>query len=387
MELEKVDASPFKIVHDVQKILNVRAEEKGIYLNLDFPAALPETVCTDPVRLRQVVTNLVGNAIKFTSDGGVTVVTTVAQRKGKTFLKIDVQDTGIGMNANQIERIFEAFVQADTTITRRFGGTGLGLAISKKIAVALGGDVTVTSHLGAGSTFTAQIDIGDIGDTPLVTFQEYLESAKEQDRNSNASSQLYLGPKKILIVDDGDTNRKLVRLILKRAGCKVSEAANGREGVEKAMAGDFDLILMDMQMPILDGYQATKQLRKLGYDRPIIALTANVLTEDEKKCQEYGCSGFLPKPLNIDRLIQTIADQLSIKPAEIQCNDDSESGTGIEHAVNETVEDSTSDSESYISEAARKRPGRISSPIWCAPEKHQPGDDGQRLSRNVQQLS
>ncbi len=315
MELELVDASPYRVVYDVQKILKVRAEEKGIFLNLDFPDPLPEKICSDPVRLRQVVTNLVGNAIKFTSDGGVLVSVSIVHNGPATFLKIDVADTGIGMNQQQLEKVFEAFVQADSSITRRFGGTGLGLAISKKIVEALGGELTVASEEGKGTVFTALVHAGEVDLSRTITFEEFLKSEKGSS-SSRTLKQFHLGAKRVLVVDDGDSNRRLVRLILEKAGCQISEAVNGQEAVEKVLAGDFDIVLMDMQMPIMDGYQATKKLREMNFDRPIVALTANVLADDEKKCHEHGCTGFVAKPIDMDILIQTIADLLGIELIE-----------------------------------------------------------------------
>lgn len=322
LELEVIEASPFKIIHDVHKILRGKAEEKGIYFKMDFPTPMPGKIMTDPVRVRQVVTNLLSNAIKFTEEGGVTIVCQPTKKDGKDYLKIDVVDTGIGMNEKQRERVFEAFVQADSSITRRFGGTGLGLAISKKISTALNGELTVASEPGVGSTFTALIDLIADPDCKNITFEEFEQELKDASKIGQGKTKIKLGPKNILVVDDGDANRRLVHLILKRAGCHVVEAVNGLDGVEKATAGDFDLILMDMQMPIMDGFQATKRLRELGFDRPIIALTANVMADDERKCREHGCTDFIPKPINIDLLVSTIAHNLSIDIEVVEADDD-----------------------------------------------------------------
>lgn len=326
MELELVDASPFKVAFDVQKILKVRAEEKGIFLNLEFPKPLPKTICSDPVRLRQVITNLVGNAIKFTSEGGVLVSISIVERSSMTMLKIDVADTGIGMNKEQLEKVFEAFVQADSSITRRFGGTGLGLAISKKIVEALGGELTVTSEVGKGTVFTAVVNTGSIDHIERITFDEFLTSEKNQSK-SQSMKQIHLGPQRVLVVDDGDSNRRLVRLILEKAGCKIEEAVNGQDAVEQVIKGDFDIVLMDMQMPIMDGYQATEKLREMNFDRPIVALTANVLADDIKKCHEHGCTGFVAKPINMDLLLQTIAELLNIEVTEQPITEPSTEGT------------------------------------------------------------
>ena len=347
LELEVIETSPFKIINDVYKILRGKAEDKGIYFKMDFPSPMPSTIMTDPVRVRQVVTNLLSNAIKFTEEGGVTVVCQPTKQSGKDYLKIDVSDTGIGMNAQQLEKVFEAFVQADSSITRRFGGTGLGLAISKKISAALNGELTVTSKPGLGSTFTALIELDADPACEKITFEEFEQELKDASKIGPGKTKIRLGPQKILVVDDGDANRRLVHLILKRAGCHVVEAVNGLDGVEKATAGDFDLILMDMQMPVMDGFQATKRLRDLGFNRPIIALTANVMADDEKKCRDHGCTDFIPKPINIDLLISTIASNLSIDVEEVD---------EVEESDRADVEASRADTEMVVRKPQKSIP-------------------------------
>lgn len=309
MEMVKERRSPFTVLNDVATILRGRAEDKGVQLVTEFEGRLPETIETDDVRLRQVITNLVGNAIKFTEDGEVRISARLIENETDSKIEISIRDTGIGMTQEQLARIFKPFVQADSSVTRKFGGTGLGLAISKRIVESLGGQIVADSEHGEGSTFMFTIDTGDITNTPRLTVEEFDQSA--QINKSNAKRGITkLPPGNILIVDDGQANRRLIRLILERAGCSVDAAENGQVGLEKALAGNYDIVLMDMQMPVLDGYLATRRLRAAGYTRTIVALTANAMTGDKEKCTEAGCNGFIPKPVDIDELLETIGGYL-----------------------------------------------------------------------------
>ena len=298
-------------------VLRVRAKEKGLRFVAEWPDGVPATIRTDPVRLRQLLINLAGNAIKFTDSGSVRIVARVKPPLAKPLIAFYVMDTGIGIFPDKLDKIFEPFVQADSSVTRRFGGTGLGLAISRRLAAALGGELTVQSEPGKGSIFTATIDPG-----PLEGV-EILESPRADAVNVNASGKvppmpqqkISLAPARILLVEDGSTNRKLISLVLRRAGAEVMTTDNGQTGVEIAVKNTFDLILMDMQMPILDGYSATQKLRKLGCTLPIIALTAHAMAGDEQKCLRAGCSGYLSKPVDSDRLIQTVAEHLKLAAA------------------------------------------------------------------------
>ena len=305
MEIVKEQRSPFKIVDDVARVLRVRAEEKGVELTTEFVGQLPETIDTDDVRLRQVVTNLVGNAIKFTSQGEVKISTRFIDDAHIPRLEVAISDSGIGMTDEQLDKIFKPFVQADSSVTRKFGGTGLGLSISKRIVESLGGEIVVTSQENQGSTFTFTVQTGDVSDIKLIDTQQYSEAAKA-DREQSVSGIKKLSGGKILVVDDGQANRRLIKLILEKAGCTVDEAENGQIGFEKATAGNFDVVLMDMQMPVLDGYKATAQLRESGYSKPIVALTANAMSGDKEKCATAGCDGFLAKPVDMDLLLDTI---------------------------------------------------------------------------------
>lgn len=311
MEMSHEKCSPFSLVDDVAKILQGRAQEKNIDLEIVYPSKLPSQITTDDVRVRQVVTNLVGNAIKFTSEGKVTVTTQLVGEQQKQ-LQVSIRDSGIGMTPEQVTKIFDPFVQADSSVTRKFGGTGLGLAISKRIVESLGGKITATSEPGVGSTFTFAINIGAVHNIPLISHDQYRETSKQRTNSPEGITRLPAG--QILVVDDGDANRRLIKLILERAGCQVTEAENGKLGLEKALANDFDLILMDMQMPVMDGYRATAAIREGGVKTPVIALTANAMTGDREKCITAGCDDFLAKPVKIDEVLSTVADYLAHLP-------------------------------------------------------------------------
>ncbi|MEM7784952.1 MAG: ATP-binding protein, partial [Planctomycetota bacterium] len=313
MEISLGQFSPFSIIHDVENILRVRAEDKGIRLVTEYKNNFPELIYTDDVRLRQVVTNLVGNAIKFTSEGEVRIEAQMVLVDEIPMLRVSVIDSGIGMTEEQCRQIFDPFTPADSGVTRKFGGASLGLAICKKIVEALQGQIRVESELGQGSRFTFDVQVGEIFDVKWLNQEAYFESLKRQ-RSTHCNSITQLPPGRVLVVDDGLANRRLIRVILERAGCEVLEAVNGQEAVEIASAQQFDMVFMDMQMPILDGYKATVKLIENGLEAPVIALTANEIKGDQEKWQAAGCRGFIAKPVNIDILLATAAELLSSIP-------------------------------------------------------------------------
>lgn len=219
-------------------------------------------------------------------------------------------DTGIGMTEEQCSKIFEEFVQADSSVTRRFGGTGLGLAISRKLAHALGGEISVVSELGKGTSFSVTVDTGCVDGVPMIdSEQAECELAKERD-NRQTGPAVRFRPARVLVTDDTPANRQLVGLVLRKSGLTVEEAENGQEAVKRATTENFDLILMDMQMPVMDGFTATRTLRERRVSTPIYALTANVMQSDREKCAAAGCTGFMTKPIDIDELLSTLADVL-----------------------------------------------------------------------------
>ncbi|MDH3503123.1 MAG: response regulator, partial [Nitrospirota bacterium] len=297
----------------VVRVLGVRAHEKGIHLELKVPDDVPETIIGDPNRIRQIVTNLVGNAVKFTERGAVTLTTYAEQMDGNMLqFHIDVADTGIGMSREATSRIFQDFVQADASVTRKFGGTGLGLSISRKFARALGGDITVESEPGVGSVFRITLDAGSAAEVAWVTPQQALavvDSVMIQEHTNWAFPSA-----RILVVDDGPENRELVKVVLEDYGLTIDEAGNGRVGVEMATTTNYDLILMDVQMPEMDGFTATRTLRDRGLQTPILALTANAMKGFEQELLDAGYSDYLTKPIDIDRFLSKLAQLLHAQP-------------------------------------------------------------------------
>jgi PAS domain S-box-containing protein len=313
LEIELSRCAPHRLIAEIVNVLSVRARQKGIGLETRWEGPIPESIETDPTRLRQVLTNLLGNAIKFTETGAVRVVASVLEPiSARPRLKLDVIDSGIGMKPEVLNRIFQPFAQADTSITRRFGGTGLGLSISQQIAEALGGAIEVSSIYGTGSTFTVIVGTGSLANVTMLDAKEANESLAAARHTSG--SELKLPPARVLLVEDGVSNRKLISLVLQRAGVTVFQAENGQIGADMALAESFDVILMDMQMPVMDGYTAAALLRSKGLQTPIIALTAHAMRGDEEKCRSAGCTGFLTKPIDMDLLVRTVGETIGQKP-------------------------------------------------------------------------
>jgi PAS domain S-box-containing protein len=311
LEVESIPCEVHRVVWDVITTMRVRAEEKQVELNCEFEGLIPTTIHSDPARIRQVLTNLVGNAIKFTEKGQVRVVTQLVREGDNQQISLQVIDSGIGMSTEGLARIFDPFSQADASVTRRFGGTGLGLSISKGFAEALGGGIEVASELGVGSVFTATIDAGPLeGVSLFAPSTADFEFAADDNQDRLA---IHLPNMRVLVVDDGVENRQLMCLILEEAGAVFSTAENGLEAVQMANAEDWDVILMDMQMPVMDGYTATRQLRAQGYTKPIVALTAHAMQGAEQECRDAGCSGFITKPINFDRLVTLLAQIAGIE--------------------------------------------------------------------------
>jgi signal transduction histidine kinase/HPt (histidine-containing phosphotransfer) domain-containing protein len=303
LQIQRVACPVHDILDEVMQTLRYRAEEKGLVLTSAWPLPATEPVYTDPSRLRQLLINLITNAIKFTDSGSVKVVAQMVSIEERKRLQVEVIDTGMGIAQEKQELIFEPFVQADGSIARRYGGTGLGLAISRSLAGLLGGTLRVTSQLGVGSTFTLVID----AEHPAQRDAFSEESATAGSREASAPLTALRGCR-LLVVEDNPFNRKLIRLTFERAGAVVEMAENGRCGVEKAERATFDVVLMDMQMPVMDGFTATTHFRRRGYAGPIIALTAHALPEEREKCLAAGCDGFVSKPIDLDHLHAVVAE-------------------------------------------------------------------------------
>ena len=305
MDIENINFDVRKLIHSVALLMAGRADEKGLRLIEDVGEDVPAALKGDPTRLRQILLNLIGNAVKFTESGSVKIHVQVQRRmpeKNKLAIYFDVEDTGIGITKEAQEKLFNPFSQADKTITRRFGGTGLGLAICKKLVEAMHGEIAVDSEAGKGSVFSFVIPM-EPGDIEAV-------------ENQNAT-KVTLKPLRILIVDDNEINQKVVSGLLAKGDHETKSANNGAEAIDMVKANSFDLILMDMEMPVMDGIDATRGIRALADETkaktPIIAMTANVVSEDIDKCRNAGMNDYTPKPINPEKMIVTMAQVLEGK--------------------------------------------------------------------------
>ena len=309
VDIENIPCQPLQIIREVFHILSGKAAEKSIQLDFKASTPIPETIFSDPQRIRQILTNIIGNAIKFTSEGGVRVTVSLLE-SAPNQLQIQVRDSGIGISETQLNNIFDPFAQADTSVTRQFGGTGLGLTISKNFAELMNGDIIVESKKGEGSTFTFTTATGDISQATLIQPQGLEATETELAKESMVWK---FNGERVLIVDDGRENRDLVRLLLEEVNLNVTSAEDGQIGFDKAIQTPFDLIFMDMQMPVMDGYTATRLLRSNNVNTPIYALTAHAMKGFENSCREAGCTGHLTKPIDIDKLLDTVGRELNGK--------------------------------------------------------------------------
>jgi len=313
LDVERVRCSPHEILAEVASLMKVRATGKGLPLEVALEGLLPEVIESDPTRLRQILINIVGNAIKFTETGSIKIVARLLNETGEVpKLQFDVIDTGIGIVESQIKKIFRPFSQSDSSTTRRFGGSGLGLAISKRLVELLGGTISISSTIGLGSTFSVTVQTGPLDGVRLIASRP--KSATDAaGKKDHASEELPLKNCRILLAEDGPDNQRLIRFILKKAGGDVTVADNGQIALDQATAArekdsPFDVILMDMQMPVLDGYAATRQLRDTGHKVPIIALTAHAMASDRQKCLDAGCDEYLTKPIDRKKLVEMVHD-------------------------------------------------------------------------------
>ncbi len=337
--VERVPCELEELLRDTLGSFRGLAGGKGLTLSLEHLTPTPRRITSDPTRLRQILTNLLSNALKFTQRGTVRVIARLDLRSdpAKPTLRIDVVDSGIGMTPEQMSKLFTAFTQADVSTTRRFGGTGLGLAISRKLAQLLGGDLTVTSTPGSGSTFSLTLDpspfdasqMQELRDTTSDPAPQATKTLPTREENAPVGasdpgvSPTDPGPTlpsapsapRILLADDGADNRMLIRLVLRSKGFDVVEVCDGRQAVDAVAAAQreessFNAILMDMHMPVLDGLNATQELRRLGCTLPIIALTAHSLAEARAQCIAAGCTDFLTKPIDPAKLEAALRQHL-----------------------------------------------------------------------------
>ncbi|MDZ7617728.1 MAG: PAS domain S-box protein, partial [Patescibacteria group bacterium] len=316
LTVEHIECSPCRLVMEILSLMQVRGTAKGLEMTAEFEGSIPEVIQTDPTRLRQILINLLGNAVKFTEQGRVSLIVRMGEDSvGKASMVFEVIDTGVGMTDAETSKLFQPFSQADTSTTRRFGGTGLGLAVSKRLAEALGGDVRLMETApGAGSRFQLVIATGPLDGVRMLDREaraRHLQSWKNPDVETEAS----LPECRVLLAEDGADNRRLVGHLLKKVGAKITVAENGQLAADLVLAASeserpFDVVLMDMQMPVMDGYEATRLLRRQGYAGVIIALTANAMEGDRRKCLNAGCNDYLAKPMTAQQLFSTIGRHL-----------------------------------------------------------------------------
>ena len=314
MSVERIPCSPLQVVADVNSLMHVRASAKGLALRVEFHTTIPETIQTDPTRVRQILITLIGNAVKFTEIGEVKLIVSFLPGD-RPLMQFDVVDMGIGMSEREAKNLFKQFSQAETSTTRRFGGTGLGLAISKRLAEMLGGDVILLqSQPGVGSHFRMTIAAGSVEGVNMLEMPNllaYQEGAKHGTTVQKAVPPVLLSGR-ILLAEDGPDNQRLIAHILKKAGAEVAIVDNGKKAVDAVRAAvktgqHFDLILMDMQMPVMDGYEATTTLREEGYTGWIVALTAHAMASDRQKCLNAGCNDYATNPIQRKEFFATLS--------------------------------------------------------------------------------
>ncbi len=316
LQVERIACSPAEVVAGVASLMRVRAKGKNLPLEIEYVGAIPETVRCDPIRLRQILINLLGNAFKFTETGSVRLVVRVVQGTIRPpCLQFDVIDTGIGMTQQQTSKLFQPFTQGESDTSRQFGGTGLGLAISKRLAEMLGGDITISSSPGKGSTFSLTVETGPLDDARMLHDPAEVIAGTRRGTKRSGAVRTRLDCR-ILLAEDGPDNQRLISFLLKKAGAEVTVAENGRIAIDCVLAAQsegrpFDVVLMDINMPVLDGYQATGELRAGGYEGSIIALTAHAMTSDRQKCLDAGCDDYLTKPVEREELLRAVHRQVS----------------------------------------------------------------------------
>ncbi|MFQ5590408.1 MAG: PAS domain S-box protein [Phycisphaerae bacterium] len=333
MTVERTACQPCKIIAEAASLMRVQANQKGLAFDVVYSEPIPEMIQTDATRLRQILINLIANAIKFTDTGSVRLITQLVERAEDDragekppkdahnakapYLQFDVVDTGRGMSPEEVDRLFQPFTQADTSTTRKFGGTGLGLPISKRFAEMLCGDITVVeTREGIGTRFRVTVATGPLdGVRMLEDPMSATVVSANGGRTAGGIGRTDLHGCRILLAEDGPDNQKLIALILKQAGAEVTVVGNGKLAVDVALTAraggrSFDVILMDMQMPLTDGYEAAGHLRQKGYSAPIIALTAHAMAGDREKCINTGCDDYATKPINRKKLIETIRAHL-----------------------------------------------------------------------------
>jgi CheY-like chemotaxis protein len=303
--LEMAECSLSELLDDLRNLMQVRAAAKHIQFEIVSSPTLPKTIRTDGLRLQQCLVNLVGNAIKFTDQGYVHLIVSYHREHSTSQLRFDVKDTGIGIPPEKQQVIFEPFTQADNSTTRKYGGTGLGLTITSQLVKMLGGTLDVKSEMGKGSVFTIlmPLPVETAAASQTVNLVQEITDAESHDSSAKLGGS-------ILVAEDNPANQQLIQILLNKMGLAVTLADNGQSAVEAATTTAYDLILMDMQMPVMNGYDAARTLRHRSIGTPIIALTANAMQGDMQKCIEYGCNDYLPKPVDKAKLVSILGKYL-----------------------------------------------------------------------------
>lgn len=304
LEIEQIPMNPFRLVSDIEAVISSQAVKKGLSFNIHYDFPIPSTITSDPVRLKQILLNLCSNAIKFTNKGTVAITLGFGQQDQKLYFK--VSDTGIGMTPDQLKNIFLPFRQADSSITRKYGGTGLGLSLSTQLAIMLKGSLTVTSTPEKGTEFVLNTGSTRTHDSEMI---QRTEDIKITETSINVGQLTRLSGN-ILLAEDSEANQQLLTLLLEKMGATVTLAENGEQAVARAKEQDYDLIYMDMQMPVMSGLDAVKRLRDGGSSTPIVALTANATVDDRKAAIDAGCNDFLTKPVQRKKLYDMSANYL-----------------------------------------------------------------------------
>lgn len=311
LELEEEEIDVLGFIADVTTLLSLQAKEKGIDLRIEPNGLLPKTIRTDGTKFRQILINIIGNAVKFTSRGAVTISVSSELNAQDSILRLTITDTGPGLDQAQQSRLFQPFVQADSSTRRRFGGTGLGLVLSRRLAQLLGGDLRLQwSRPDVGSCFEISINIGAAKNLKLT--ESFNSQSTSRTQSIQSQSVPRLDGKKILVVDDAPDNRLIVQRFLTHAGAHVAHAEDGLRGAKMALESDFDLIVMDIQMPEFDGYQTIGYLREHGFDKPVLALSAHAMREDRERSLASGFDEHMSKPVNRQELLSRISFLLDL---------------------------------------------------------------------------
>jgi signal transduction histidine kinase/ActR/RegA family two-component response regulator len=314
MDVEMTECSLKQLFASVKSTMLPFAIEKGLEFEIVEDSALPANIRTDPARLEQCLINLINNAIKFTEQGHVYLKVSLNEKDDKSFIRFEVEDTGIGIPLEKQKKVFESFSQADGSHTRKYGGTGLGLTITKQLTELLGGKITLTSEEGNGTVFTLEIPTG-LDPTKQPFLDRYNIASHSNFGKGNIEQPEFSGH--VLVAEDDKTNQMLIKSLLRKMGLEITIADDGKQAVQKALEEQFDLIFMDIQMPYMNGYEATEILKAGEISAPIIALTAHAMEGDKEKCIKAGCDDYLTKPIDREKLMELIGKYLPVKSPEV----------------------------------------------------------------------